>query len=43
MAIYLLAIGAIWQGIVLIVFGTFVIGLVDNVVRPALEKWLNEG
>lgn len=35
-AIYLLAIGASWQGLVLIVFGTFVIGLVDNVVRPML-------
>lgn len=35
-AIYLLAIGATWQGLVLIVFGTFVIGLVDNVVRPML-------
>ena len=35
-AIYLLAIGSTWQGVVLIVFGTFVIGLVDNVVRPIL-------
>jgi predicted PurR-regulated permease PerM len=35
-AIYLLAIGSIWQGVVLIVFGTFIIGLVDNVVRPIL-------
>jgi predicted PurR-regulated permease PerM len=35
-AIYLLAIGAVWQGLLLIAFGTFVIGLVDNVVRPIL-------
>lgn len=35
-AIYLLAIGSIWQGVVLMVFGTFIIGLVDNVVRPIL-------
>ncbi len=35
-AIYLLATGALWQGLVLIAFGTFVIGLVDNFLRPAL-------
>ena len=35
-AIYLLATGAIWQGIVLIMFGALVIGLVDNVLRPIL-------
>jgi predicted PurR-regulated permease PerM len=35
-AIYLLATGAIWQGIVLIAYGIFVIGLVDNVLRPFL-------
>jgi predicted PurR-regulated permease PerM len=35
-AIYFLATGAIWQGIVLIVFGVLVIGLVDNVLRPVL-------
>lgn len=35
-AIYLLATGAIWQGVVLIVFGALVIGLVDNILRPAL-------
>ena len=29
-AIYLLATGAVWQGVVLLVFGAFVIGLVDN-------------
>ena len=35
-AIYLLATGATWQGIVLIVYGVLVIGLVDNVLRPIL-------
>jgi predicted PurR-regulated permease PerM len=35
-AIYLLATGAVWQGVVLIAYGVLVIGLVDNVVRPVL-------
>ena len=35
-AIYFLATGSIWQGIVLIAFGVLVIGLVDNVLRPVL-------
>ncbi|CAN5297168.1 AI-2E family transporter [soil metagenome] len=35
-AIYLLISGAIWQGVVLILCGIFVIGMVDNVVRPVL-------
>ena len=35
-SLYLLAIGQIWQGIALIAFGVFVIGLVDNVLRPVL-------
>ena len=35
-AVYLLATGAVWQGVVLIVWGAVVIGLVDNVVRPLL-------
>ncbi len=35
-AIYLLATGAIWQGIVLILCGVFIIGMVDNVLRPVL-------
>ena len=35
-AIWLLATGSPWQGIVLIAYGTFVIGLADNVVRPVL-------
>jgi predicted PurR-regulated permease PerM len=35
-AIYLLATGALWQGVVLMLAGIFIIGLVDNVVRPIL-------
>jgi predicted PurR-regulated permease PerM len=35
-AIYLLATGAVWQGVLLIAYGVLVIGLVDNVVRPIL-------
>jgi predicted PurR-regulated permease PerM len=35
-AVYFLATGAIWQGVVLIAFGAFVIGLVDNLLRPFL-------
>ena len=35
-AIYLLATGATWQGLVLIFCGLFVIGMVDNVLRPIL-------
>ena len=35
-AIYFLATGAIWQSAVLTLFGVFVIGLVDNVLRPIL-------
>jgi predicted PurR-regulated permease PerM len=35
-AIYLLVIGATWQGILLIAYGVLVIGLVDNVLRPIL-------
>ncbi|SNR99410.1 Predicted PurR-regulated permease PerM [Methylobacillus rhizosphaerae] len=35
-AIYFLATGATWQGITLIAFGVFVIGLVDNILRPIL-------
>jgi predicted PurR-regulated permease PerM len=35
-ALYLLATGAVWQGVVLIAFGAGVIGLVDNVMRPYL-------
>lgn len=35
-AVYLLATGSIWQGIVLVAYGILVIGLVDNVLRPIL-------
>lgn len=35
-AIYLLAIGAIWQGIVVIASGVAIIGMADNVLRPIL-------
>jgi predicted PurR-regulated permease PerM len=35
-AVYFLAVGAIWQGVLLIAYGVLVIGLVDNVVRPIL-------
>lgn len=35
-AIYLLATGAIWQGVVLVLCGLFVIGMVDNILRPIL-------
>ena len=35
-AIYFLTTGMIWQGVVLALFGVFVIGMVDNVLRPIL-------
>lgn len=35
-AIYMFITGAIWQGVVLVVGGTLVIGLVDNILRPIL-------
>ncbi|WFL78417.1 AI-2E family transporter [Altererythrobacter arenosus] len=35
-AIYLLATGAIWQGIVVVVSGVAVIGMADNLLRPIL-------
>ncbi|MBD9463019.1 AI-2E family transporter [Pseudomonas sp. B21-054] len=35
-AVYFLLSGAIWQGVVLTLFGVFVIGLVDNFLRPIL-------
>src|SRR6266540_6011703 len=35
-AIYLLATGGVWQGILLIGYGVLVIGLVDNLGRPVL-------
>ncbi|WP_153605999.1 AI-2E family transporter, partial [Pseudomonas aeruginosa] len=35
-AAYFLLTGAIWQGVVLILFCVVVIGLVDNILRPIL-------
>jgi len=35
-AIYFLATGDVWQGVTLAAFGVFVIGLVDNFLRPVL-------
>jgi predicted PurR-regulated permease PerM len=35
-AVYFLVSGAIWQSVALTLFGVLVIGLVDNVLRPAL-------
>ena len=35
-AVYLLATGAVWQGVTLILYGVLVIGLVDNLLRPFL-------
>ena len=35
-AIYLLATGAMWKGIILLLYGALVISLVDNLVRPVL-------
>jgi predicted PurR-regulated permease PerM len=35
-AVWFLVTGSVWQGVVLIAFGVFVIGLVDNLLRPLL-------
>jgi predicted PurR-regulated permease PerM len=35
-AIWFLLAGAVWKGVALIAFGVFVIGLVDNILRPML-------
>ena len=35
-ALYFVATGAVWQGLALIAYGTLVIGLVDNLLRPIL-------
>jgi len=35
-AIYFLVTGVIWKGIALAAFGVFVIGLIDNILRPIL-------
>ena len=36
LAVYLLATGSFWQGVILIAYGFLVIGLVDNIMRPML-------
>ncbi len=36
MAVYLLATGSMWEGAVLVFCGIFVIGLIDNLLRPVL-------
>jgi predicted PurR-regulated permease PerM len=35
-ALYLLVTGSVWQGVVLIGCGVFVIGVIDNILRPIL-------
>lgn len=35
-AIYLLAVGEVWQSLALVAYGVLVIGLVDNLLRPIL-------
>jgi predicted PurR-regulated permease PerM len=35
-AVYLLAIGAVWEGVVVIISGVAVIGMIDNALRPIL-------
>ena len=35
-AIYFLITGATWQGVTLVLYGVFVIGLIDNIMRPIL-------
>jgi predicted PurR-regulated permease PerM len=35
-SLYLLATGQVWQGVGLIAFGSLVMGLIDNVLRPLL-------
>ena len=35
-ALYLFMTGAVWSGVILVLYGIFVIGLVDNVLRPIL-------
>lgn len=35
-AIYLIVTGAIWQGVTLVLCGLFIIGMVDNILRPIL-------
>ena len=35
-AVYFVVTGSVWQGVVLALYGVFVIGMVDNVLRPIL-------
>ena len=35
-AVYFVVTGSLWQGVVLALYGVFVIGMVDNVLRPIL-------
>lgn len=35
-AVYFIATGSVWQGVTLTLIGVFIIGLVDNVLRPIL-------
>jgi predicted PurR-regulated permease PerM len=35
-AVYFLITGSLWQGVALLVYGLFVIGLIDNLLRPIL-------
>lgn len=35
-AVYLVATGAVWKGVMLTAFGVLVIGMIDNVLRPIL-------
>src|SRR3954449_7348261 len=35
-ALYLLATGSVWQGVVLAGCGVFIIGMIDNILRPIL-------
>ncbi len=36
--IYFLATGAVWQGVFILLWGMFVVGLTDNILRPVLIK-----
>ena len=42
-ALYLIFIGSLVKGIVLLLFGTFVIALVDNILRPLIIEGQAEG
>ena len=42
-ALYLIFVGSLVKGIVLLLFGTFVIALVDNILRPLIIEGQAEG